>query len=200
MLGLTYMRSIKSIERYFFGRLSELESLAKRGDPWVFLCASSYIEYLMKIVLGRSGDQEDYKNFLLNYFFKACSKYAAYRFSFGTNDLHVQMYHVLRCGIVHSFSLIPDPKARRKGGRYRSILLAHQGQGYEHLQPVIRNRMRPKIDSVVFVAQDFVGDLKEATNYVFRETRKREPAAKQIRDNMLNWFKEYPPIGIKMIE
>src|ERR1700737_2293027 len=31
-------------ESYFNARVAELRSLATRGDPWVFLCASSFLE------------------------------------------------------------------------------------------------------------------------------------------------------------
>lgn len=193
------MKSIRKIESYFDGRLSELRGLAERGDPWFFLCASAYIEYLMKIVIGKSGNQEDYKEFLRDYFFKACPEYSKFTFSCGSSDMDVQMYHVLRCGVVHSFSLIPDPKAIHKGGRYRSILLAHRAPGIRHLQPVVRARMKPKIDSVLFVAQDFIVDIEKVTRFVFGQARKRTTKGRDIRANMIAWTERYPPIGIKML-
>src|SRR6266571_6800773 len=116
-----------NIEHYFRDRVDELRALANRGDPWVFLCASAFIEYLAKIVQGHGSG--DYKQFLKNCFFKVCPKYASFRYDSGKSDLAEQMYHVLRCGIVHSFSLIADSKAKKSGGRDRSILLAHRRSG-----------------------------------------------------------------------
>src|SRR5213594_1781122 len=122
------------IETYFRNRVDELRSLAQRGDPWVFLCASSFLEYLAKIELGKTTSATDYKDFLKNYLFKVCPAYAGFQYHSGSQDLADQMYHVLRCGIVHSFSLFADPAAKRKhGGRDRSILLAHRSSGQRHL-------------------------------------------------------------------
>ena len=58
------------IESYFDGRLNELRSLAARGDPWVFLCASSFLEYLAKVESGKSTGAREYKDFLQKYLFK----------------------------------------------------------------------------------------------------------------------------------
>jgi hypothetical protein len=185
----------RQIQRYFTDRIGELRDLAKRGDPWVFLCASSFIEYLAKIELGKATLQDDYKNFLKNYFFRICPKYARVKYSSGKLDLAEQMYHVLRCGIVHSFSLFADSRAQAKGGRHRSILLAHQKAGIEHLANFVNSRRKPKIDAVVFVAEDFVEDVAKVTEALFADSRKKSADGKRIKKNIRAWVGQYPPIG-----
>jgi hypothetical protein len=187
-------KNMTKIEFYFYNRLRELEELAERGDPWVFLCASSFVEYLAKIVNGRTTNQKDYKDFLQNYFFKACPAYATFRFASGQNDLADQMYHVLRCGIVHSFSLLADSQAKKHGGRDRSILIAHRKNGAQHLAKYINNRRKVKVDAVVFTAEDFVQDRKKVTNYIFNQARKKDQAGRQLKKSIVSWVTNYPPI------
>jgi hypothetical protein len=183
------------IERYFLDRICELKTLAGRGDPWVFQCATSFIEYLAKMHLGKNTNQTTYKAFLRDIFFKACPQYAAFRYACGKADLDVQIYHVLRCGTVHSFSLIADPIAVAQDGRDRSILLAHRMNGATHLTPVVNNRRSPKIDAAVFTAEDFVDDIEIVTKHLFRLSRKRSADGRTLRSNIRVWIKAHPPIG-----
>ena len=198
-LSYLVMRSIVNIESYFRDRVRELKSLAERGDPWVFLCASSFIEYLAKIRLGRETTQTDYKNFLNDCFFKLCPKYASFRYDSGQSDLAEQMYHVLRCGIVHSFSLIPDPNTRKRhGGRDRSILLAHRRSGLQHLQNYVDNDSEPKLDAAIFIAEDFVEDIAKVTEFILVEATRTTNSGRDLKSKIQNWVRTYPPIaGLK---
>ncbi len=191
--------NLKQIEVYFQNRVGELRTLAERGDPWVFLCASSFIEYLAKITSGNATSSgTEYKNFLTNSLFRACPAYASFRYASGRQDLADQMYHVLRCGIVHSFSLFPDPSAKGKhGGRPRSIVIAHRQLGLAHLQLLFDKKQ--KLDAAVFIAQDFVEDISTVVTFVFSTARTRTPTGQQLRNNMRSWTKQYPPIGSLLI-
>ena len=186
---------MNKIEGYFDSRIKELRELANRGDPWIFLCTSSFIEYLARMTYGKETLATDYKNFLTNYFFIGCPEYGHFRYASGTQDLADQMYHVLRCGIAHSFSLIADAKAKIRSGRDRSILLDHRRSGKRHLRNYVNNHTRPKIDAAVFVAEDFVEDIDKVMQYIFSEARKRRPSGKQLNNNMKLWITKYPPIG-----
>jgi hypothetical protein len=184
-------------QRYFLDRVSELSSLATRGDPWVFLCAACFIEYLAKMAYNKSTTANDYKAFLRDYFFRACPKYAAFTFASGQTDLAEQMYHVFRCGVVHSFSVFPDPQARSRGGRTRSIIFAHRNtaEGGKHLDNWVNNRRKPKLDAALFVAEDFVEDIGKVVNFLFAASRKRTTSARQLSQNIQGWNSLYPPIG-----
>jgi len=183
------------IESYFRDRVEELRSLAERGDPWVFLCGSSFIEYLAKMRLGGPTDQADYKNFLKDCFFKVCPAYPSFRYASGQSDLAEQMYHVLRCGIVHSFSLFADPTAKEKhGGRDRSILLAHRRSGLQHLGNYVDNGSKPKLDAAIFIAEDFVEDIAKVTEFILVEATRTTDCGKHLKTDIQKWVRMYPPI------
>lgn len=113
-----------------------------------------------------------------------------YRFKSGKRltDLPVQMSHVLRCGIIHSLSLLPDPLAVSKGGRNGSIALAHrQGRHFRHVEHCYQANGEP---TCAFVAGDFAADLEEAVLLLFR--RAREDGAKA--GLMEPWLVRHPPI------
>jgi hypothetical protein len=183
------------IEQYFKNRIQELKQIAARGDPWVFLNASSFIEYLAKMRLGRGTTAKDYKEFLKTFFFQICPHYKTFKYRSGKLDLADQMYHVLRCGIVHSFSLFADSRGQSQGGRHRSIVLAHRLEGKAHLSHFVDNRRKPKIDAVIFVAEDFVEDIERVTEALFNDSKKRTPGGSQLRHNIRRWVKQFPPIG-----
>jgi hypothetical protein len=183
-----------NIESYFKARIDELRDLANRGDPWVFLCASSFIEYLAKMVFGKSTTATDYKIFLKKHFFRICPEYARFTYSSGKSDLADQMYHVLRCGIVHSFSLIADPRARTKNGRDRSILLAHRKNGATHLDHIVDAGQNPEIDAAVFTAEDFIEDISKVMENILEESRGGSTSARHLRNNIETWLDQYPPI------
>jgi hypothetical protein len=179
--------------------VGELRTLATRGDPWVFLCASSFLEYLAKAVYGKETGASEYKQFLTTYLFVVCPEYGSFRYKNGSNDLAVQMYHVLRCGIVHAFSLFPDLRGTSKGARTRSIILAHRISGRKHLAHYVNNKRKPRIDSAVFIAEDFVEDIGKLTDYIFAESKRRTAFGRQLKANISSWSKAHPPIGALLI-
>lgn len=187
--------SLKKINKYMLDRVGELQSLASRGDPWFFVCASSYIEYLAKLEKGASTNNSEYKLFLTKYLFVVLPKYRTFSYSNARTKLEDQIYHVLRCGLVHSFSLIPDARARFNGGQDRSILLAHRKSGIQHLSPFVNNKKKPKIDGCIFIAEDFADDLKILTEFLFKKAAKRNERV--LRNNVIRWATQHPPVNAK---
>jgi len=104
----------------------------------------------------------------------------------GSKDLPLQMYVTLRCGIVHSFSLIPDDTGISNNGRPRSILLAHEMQGYIHLVASKNN----ELDSVIFTAEQFAKDIKETIHIIFQKATTKKSLENQIIEHVEN----FPPI------
>lgn len=178
-------------EKYFLDRAEELLQDCKAGTPWVFLSASAFLEFLTKLANGRETTREDYKRFIEDYMSRVRPEYKNFRYKSGTEDLPVQMYHVLRCGIIHSFSFTPDEDAVRRGGRARSIVLCHEPEakrkGLAHLMQYSGPQ---NLDAALFVAKDFVRDLQETIKLVFNDS-KTDPA---LRANIETWVKQYPPI------
>src|SRR5271168_5244509 len=88
----------------FLKLLDSLESMPV--NPWPFLCASAFIDYLTKMVNGGQTGRETYKQFVSTYLAKVNSLYVSFTYGSGHQDLPIQLYHILRCGIVHS-ELLP---------------------------------------------------------------------------------------------
>lgn len=178
--------NLEAASRYFQKRARELRRACADGTPWVFLSASAYLEYLSKLT-GPVG----YKNFIKVYLSQVRPLYRDFVYRNGKQDLDVQMYHILRCGIVHSFSLIPDRQARVANGRERSIILCHAKERdkkkWSHL---MQYRTRKIPDAALFVAEDFVDDIGKVTKLIFEKAK----TDKQLGDNIERWLGNYPPI------
>ena len=96
---------------YFYARIEELKDMCKPGGaetPWVFLCGSAMIDYLSRLAAGKDNGGEGFKKFIRDYM---PSSYCDFEYRSGDKDLPEQVFHILRCGIVHSFSLRGYPKS-----------------------------------------------------------------------------------------
>lgn len=103
------METLDSIHFYYKERIGEVKRYSSIGDVWVFLMCSVFIEYLVKLVSGKEATNKgDYKHFIGTYLSLIDPRYKNFKYSNGKTDLPDQMYHVLRCGIVHGFSFIAD--------------------------------------------------------------------------------------------
>src|SRR5215471_9819349 len=117
--------NLEKATEYFLKRAAELRQMSIVGTPWIFLSSSAFLEYLSKLANGKDNKGPGYKEFIVDYLAQVRPLYRDFTYRSGQKDLPKQMYHVLRCGIVHSFSLIPDQMAKSAGGRNRSIILCH---------------------------------------------------------------------------
>lgn len=179
-------------EKYFTDRVKELRQSCGDRTPWVFLSASAMLEYLAKIVNGADRKAEGYKAFIRDYLSAVRTGYKDFIYKSGDRDLPTQMYHVLRCGIVHSFSLIPDSTALARGGRDRSIVLCHKlesdAKGWSHLMPYSSAKVS---DAALFVAEEFVDDIALVVGLIFQKAT--EDSA--LKQNIESWLKKHPPIA-----
>ncbi|MCC6412924.1 MAG: hypothetical protein IT270_14765 [Saprospiraceae bacterium] len=186
------MIELEDIHRYYKDRLDELTKYASEGDPWVFILLAAFIEYMVKITSNKDEtNSNDYKDFIKHYLSLVNVQYRDFTFNQGTQDLPAQMYHTLRCGVIHSFSMIPDKISTKYGGRPRSILLAHRKNGKIHLSVHIEDGM----DSVIFTAEDFLDDIKKLVEVIFIEKATNDA---NLKNNIIDWFNKYQPIGIKL--
>ena len=98
------------------------------------------------------------------------------------------MYHVLRCGIVHSFSLVPNKHGKQKGGRVRSIALSHDiSEG--HIKSVDTDNGAK--DACCLNAFEFVADLASAVRKLFEAAKTNA----EVKNNITNWLTKFPPIA-----
>ena len=181
------LATVSDIEPYFRARVKELKVLSQNGTPWEFLCMAVFIEYLSKLVYGRDRGQQGFKNFVIDYLAKINPKYQDFKYKNGNHDLNQQMYHILRCGIVHSFSLVPDDKSTKYGGRLRSIVIAHKKSGHLHLAPYSSSDAP---DAAIFISEDFANDIERVVDYIFTQSK----PGSQLTRNIEKWFNAQPPI------
>jgi hypothetical protein len=177
--------TLTEVESYFIARCDEIISLSDRGDPWIFLCGSAMIDYLTNMTIGTSS-RDKYIKFIKQYFSQVNPLYKNFTYQSGNQDLSKQMYVILRCGIVHSFSFIPNQQGLSNGGRGRSILLAHERNGHKHFDRCVNNGM----DSVVFTAEQFAKDIKDVVLLVFLKASSDQGLATKILTHTFS----HPPI------
>jgi hypothetical protein len=177
--------NLTEIEKYFNDRCDEIISLSLRGDPWVFLCGSAMIDYLTNMVTGHSTRLK-YIKLIEDYFSQVNPVYKNFQYQNGSMDLPTQMYIILRCGIVHSFSFVPNQLGLTNGGRTRSILLAHEKNGHSHFDTYTKDGM----DSIVFTAEQFSKDIKSVVGIIFTAASSNS----QLENKIITYITNHPPI------
>jgi hypothetical protein len=147
--------TLDQAKSHFSDMLQKLRNM--EPSPWPFLCSAAMLEYLAKMAIG--DGRQCYIEFVRRYL---GSKYSDYTFADGRKDLPEQLYHILRCGIVHSFSLTPDLN-QYHNGRNESIVIAHKGR---HLTKYPTTDAHHK-DAVWLVFLDFADDIQSAIAGIF---------------------------------
>jgi hypothetical protein len=167
----------------------ELDQVCRIENPWGFLCLSALIDYLSRLANGKNVGRRGYIQFIRDYF---PDEYKNFHYKNGATDLPEQMYYVLRNGLVHSFSLIPDVGKGKKVGRDRSIVLIHaesaKRRGLSHLDNY--GGQHGQLDAALFVAEDFLNDTKIAA-YTLLQKAMTESV---LEGHILSWFTRHPPI------
>lgn len=177
--------TLQDAKTYFTGHIAALKKMCSDGTPWVFLCASVVIEYLSKLAAGKDEGGAGFKKFIRQFF---PDEYRNFRYQSGDIDLPEQMYHVLRCGIVHSFSMIPDTRGRDRGARDRSVVMSHDEV---HLSP---HSSAVVSDACCLRAETFVADIEKATKRLFTEAEADTAAGRKLAKNIEAWLQQHPPI------
>jgi hypothetical protein len=175
--------TLEEAEKYFTAMIPDLGKMCCDGSPWVFLCGTAVIEYLCKLAYGPGG-RKNFAKFIKEYM---PASYRKFSYASKKQDLPEQMYHVLRCGIVHSFSLIPDEHGKKNGGRDRSIALSHDTRD-GHIKRVSTQRAP---DACCLNALEFVADLASAMRKLFDSAKTK----KEVKTNITSWLEKCPPIA-----
>lgn len=187
------LSELNSAKTHFLSIAHSLKRLARdkhQRNPLVFVVASVFIGYLSNLVHNKDGTAKQYQHFVVSYLSKINHRYRTFVYHFAnkatTQDLPLQMYHVLRCGVAHSYSLVPNQRGVNAGGRIRSIMLAHKIAQTPHLSHVTHNNQ----PACVFVAESFAADIEKTLVLVFRQARRNAALAKR----MMSWMQKHPPI------
>jgi hypothetical protein len=177
---------------YFLERAQEL--MAVNGTPWIFAGGTCLIEYLAKMKKGGRTDRFDFIDFVRS----EMPAYANFHYStphrrvrrgglfdMTDQDLPEQMYYILRCGLLHRFSLVPSSTEITNGGRLRSIWMIHQAAATQaHLSAI---SIPPDVpDSVVLISEVFINDISTLINTLFGRTA--------LHGNILTCLNDCPPV------
>lgn len=181
-------KHLKDIVKYMESTV-DLETAARYIVP---LCLIDYLSKLYDKSSKKGRDQ--YKNFINEIMAEVNPKYKTFRYTviYDTeeeNNLPTQMYHVLRCGFVHSFSLIPDETAKKFGGRDRSIILGFkEDNNLNHLDNFYCEGV---LDACLFILDDFISDLDKSIDILFEKVNNDE----NLKKHILKLVSDYPYIG-----
>lgn len=180
------MENLDEYLNHLIGFMKETSKL-RPATAMAFIVPCCYIEYLTKLY-NNGSNNKSYKKFIKDVLSEVNPKYKSFIYKSGDKDLDIQMYHILRCGIVHSFSLYGDKK-KDGDGRKQSIVLGHKNYDEgEHLSSFSNEQIE---DACLFILEDFIEDLEKATHKLL-EIANQKP---EIKNNIENWLKEHPFIS-----
>jgi hypothetical protein len=184
---------IKDVQSTLGRTFKALKNVCSRKGPLGFLCLAALIDYLSKLTYGRPEglpESDRYMNFIKEFF---PARYKNFQYKSGQRDLPRQMYYVLRNGIVHSFTLVPNEKGKDRGGRIDSIVLCHRREakrdGYFHLRNY-KDQQGRFDDAPLIVMEEFLEDTKTAAYRLIKKANKKA----SLRKNILDWYTKNPPI------
>lgn len=170
------------IKKYCEDRLIEIRKVSQDGSPTGFLCLAAFVDFLAKLAAGKDEKSKGYKDLITTFFPDA---YKNFVYNSGDKDLPTQFYSVLRCGILHGFSLYPD-RPNRNGSKVRTIVISHDGKDgrkpYKHLS----NYAEKGFDAALLIADKLCDDMSSAIQKMFTYT--------SVQANAEQWVKKQPPI------
>jgi hypothetical protein len=172
----------EQVKHYCLNRLTEIREIMKLRNPWGFVCAAAFIDLLSKINKGTDEKRAGYKDFIIEWL---PDTYKTFQYANGENDLPYQLYHIFRCGILHSFSF--SPTMTDKDARKQSVIIAHEcqkdsGDYYKNLENYNKNGM----DAAIIIAENLCDDLNYAIDNMFKD--------KNVQRNSEKWVKNSPLI------
>jgi hypothetical protein len=177
---------------YFHDLISAARKYCADHTPLPFVLGACFIDYFCKMVEGEDKKRTGYKDFVTKYMKEVREEYVTFKYANGAQDLPVQMYHVLRCGVVHSFSLIPDRKVSKQPGRDHSIALCHKAEaeqkGLRHLSPYSGPQ---NLDAALLIVEDFLDDLLAVNELIYEKAVKDS----NLREKIEGWLRVSPPIS-----
>lgn len=209
-------QDIQAIDRYLKARLDELDSLAQRGDPWVFGACCTFIEMLAKREKecnNNSMDGPRFKNFVKIYLMPSNPLYQDAEKELKTEatknqnatkqsgkeqakrddpEIAKNLWHILRCGVVHSFSM------KTNDGEFK-IFLGHRKNSEScssrHLQVInVKDKVKNEdktYKALLIMAEDFVEDLRKCTQSIIKKAKKDPSFCRNLEEK----FQDNPPFG-----
>lgn len=155
-----------TINEFKANLLGELAWLRLRTpDRRAFASSAILIDVLAHATMSPKLDNNQrFQEFISCYMSRS---YCSFRYANGLQDLPMQMYAILRCSLIHAFSLTPLPRRDKKptSGRKNSILISADGV---HLGRVLD----PPYDAALFVFSPFLNDIESALLEAFSQAER----------------------------
>ena len=176
------------IRTYCLDRIEELRSILNGGTAWGFLGAAAFVDFLSRLRFGKATGQTQYKAFICEFFpdHYRGKRFARTHISDEYDTLPSQFYHILRCGVLHSFSLSVDEKSEGKGWTSSVIISTngkHGDREYRHLDSFTEG----DYDAIVLIGDELANDLVKTVDRMFD--------AEDVRKNSVKWWTKCKPLG-----
>ena len=184
---------IRRSKDYLKQLLSMIRNYCQDNTPLPFLMGAALVYYYSKMVKGYDDGGTGYKEFIINYMQKVRKRISNIYIPKSLADkLPDQMWHVMRCGLIHTFSLFPDKTIRNQLGRDRSIVLCHKKEattkGLSHLS----HYSGPTIWTLHYLwSKDFIDDLIAVNDLIFDQAS----SDSVLKSKIEKWLKQCPPIS-----
>ncbi|MBO7693279.1 MAG: hypothetical protein J6T10_11675 [Methanobrevibacter sp.] len=194
---------IEKIEKFFNDKMKELEYLVnpkkdyilfgdKHHSLWIFLNCCSYIDTLAKLIYPNLKVTNRNIKFINEYIYPNYKNRRLKIFN-NTNEevlFNNQIYYILRCGITHSLAMI-NTNYIKNGVRFayeKSIIIGYKSdnkyRNLKHLQKVHLILNNIKQESVMLFAEDFINDIKKATEKLLNEAKQNNSVLNTIINSM----------------
>lgn len=215
-------QDLEAIDRYLKARLEELDTLAQRGDPWVFGACCTFIEMLAKREKECNNDLNDnarnkdgsrFKNFVKIYLMpsnpfyqdaekelknEATKQSGKEQAKEDDPEIAQNLWHILRCGVVHSFSM-------KKQESFKKELEDSNQQNYKILLGHRKNRKSTSDHLKVVEVNDegntykalciMAEDFVEDLRRCTQKIIKKAKDSSSFYDNLKEQFINNPPLG-----
>lgn len=178
---------LESLKNHLKDIIIYMRDTKSAGTACRFIVPCCFLDYLTKLYFGKSTASKHYIEFVEKILKKVNVNYKDFKYKNGETDLPNQIYYVMRCGLVHSFSLTPEKKYKNKNsGRTQSIVLADETDvNLNHLAPFSNDKIK---DACIFKLEVFINDLEKVLDKLFKIAEHDL----KIQENILNWSKECP--------
>ncbi|MBS1076569.1 hypothetical protein JK217_02205 [Gluconobacter kondonii] len=161
--------TFEEAEEYYRERIAEVAVM--NPSPWSFMCAACCIEFLAKLAGMKGG--KGYIRYINEYMPES---YKSFTYNNGKKDLPEQIYEILRCGLLHSFNVLPT--LRNNEGRSKSVLISHSGENLKLIDGFNING-----GSALLVFDNFINDIRNSQKKLFSSTEIKAKIENEIRLN-----------------
>jgi hypothetical protein len=201
----------KKICLYLQDRIKELKFRADSNvkinndyvndNPWSFIEAVSFIDFLATHVNNKKSTGTIYKDFIKTYMYPNNEPII-----FANNKkckLSDIIWNILRCGGLHNFSFCPydweDKIENNDFYRNTIILTNRKNKSKKKHKDIVKINLNDNktqmYEGIIIVAEDFVEDIELAVNTIIKQFNSHSNNYKDLKQKLKDSFETCPPIG-----